>query len=96
MTLFDVYECAINPDLIEQKVQEGSELFERRYLLISPGDFLNESSLEDYPFETGPGTNRMKAPFTEELQAHLADHKVSYEVQTESDPAGETAGEIRG
>ena len=28
VTLFDVYECAINPDLIEQKIKEGERLFE--------------------------------------------------------------------
>ena len=93
VTLFDVYECAINPDLIEQKIAEGDQLFEWRYLLITPEDFLKERSLEDYPFETDPSTSRMKAPFTEELQAHLADRKIRFEIQTESDPSGRIAPE---
>ncbi len=25
VTLFDVYECAINPDLVEQKIEEGEQ-----------------------------------------------------------------------
>jgi TraM recognition site of TraD and TraG len=95
VTLFDIYECAINPDLIEKKIQEGDQLFERRYLLIRPEEFLKERSLEDYPFETDPATNRMKAAFTEELLAHLAERKVRYEVQTESDPPDKMTPEIQ-
>jgi hypothetical protein len=81
--------------LIEQKIADGDQLFERRSLLITPEYFLQERSLEDYPFETDPATSRMKAPFTEELQAHLADRKIRYEIQTESDPSGEMAPEAR-
>ena len=94
VTLFDVYECAINPDLIEQKIQEGDQLFERRYLLITPEDFLKERSLEDFPFESDPATSRMKAPFTEELQAHLGERKIRYEIQTETEAPGEVTPEV--
>jgi hypothetical protein len=93
VTLFDVYECAINPDLIERKIEEGEGLFDHRYLLITPEDFLAESSLEEYPFESDPETSRMKASFTGELEAHLIERKIRYEVQTESDAAGELTPE---
>jgi TraM recognition site of TraD and TraG len=96
VTLFDVYECAINPDLIERKIEEGERLFEHRYLLITPEDFLGERSLEEYAFETDPETSRMKTPFTGELEAHLIDRKIRYEVQTESDPAGELTSQHSG
>ena len=91
VTLFDVYQCAINPDLIEQKIEEGDRLFERRFLLITPAEFLAARSLEDYPFESDGETGRMIAPFSEELQAHLAQCKIRYEIQTESEPAGENS-----
>jgi hypothetical protein len=91
VTLFDVYECAINPDLIDQKIQEGELLFEHRYILITPEDFLAERSLEDWPFETDAETGRMKALFNGELEAHLNERKIRYEIQTELDPAGEVA-----
>jgi hypothetical protein len=93
VTLFDVYACAIDPDLIEEKIQEGEQLFEHREILISPGDFLAERSLEDYPFESDLETGRMKAPYTEDLREHLAIRKIRYEVQTQSDPARESGPE---
>lgn len=91
VTLFDVYACAINPDLIEQKIEEGDRLFERRFLLITPADFLAERSLEDYPFESDSETGRMKAPFTEDLQTHFGHCKIHYEIQTESETGGENS-----
>src|SRR6202022_402599 len=66
VTLFDVYECAINPDLMEQKIQVGERLFERRYLLITLDDFMADPILEQYPFERDAETHRMKSIFSEE------------------------------
>src|SRR5437773_4694900 len=34
VTLFDVYECAINPKFLEQKIEEGSRRFEGEHLSI--------------------------------------------------------------
>src|SRR5262249_55206322 len=34
VTLFDVYECAINPKLLEQRIEEGSRRFEGEYVSI--------------------------------------------------------------
>ena len=40
VTLFDVYECAINPDLLSRRVAEGQALFEPgEVLLIDPGAY---------------------------------------------------------
>ena len=41
MTLFDVYECAINPKLLEEKLQEGERLLSAEFLLVDPEDFMN-------------------------------------------------------
>lgn len=65
ITLFDVYECAINPDLLEEKIQEGDRAFETQSLLVGIDDFLADRGLESYPFERDPQLGRMKAPFTE-------------------------------
>jgi hypothetical protein len=92
VTLFDLYECAINPDLVEQKIREGERLFERRSLLITLDDFMADANLENFPFDRDPEASRMKAPFTEELETYLTDRKTAYEVQTESDPAGTADG----
>jgi len=45
VTLFDVYQGAINPNLLEQKIQEGERLFQSEYLLISMEAFLDEPEL---------------------------------------------------
>src|SRR5437867_4786954 len=34
VTLFDVYECAINPKLLERKIEQGEECFKTAYLAI--------------------------------------------------------------
>jgi len=83
VTLFDVYECAINPDLLEEKIQEGDRAFETQYLLVGMDAFLSDRGLESYPFEKDAQAGRMKAPFTEKLRAYLADRSIEYELQTE-------------
>lgn len=85
VTLFDVYQGAINPDLLEQKIQEGERLFESEFLLITIDAFLADLDLEKYPFERDGEASRMKAPATDELRRCLDERKVPYEVQTESD-----------
>ncbi|HXA76561.1 MAG TPA: type IV secretion system DNA-binding domain-containing protein [Candidatus Acidoferrales bacterium] len=40
VTLFDVYECAISPDVLERKIHDAERrLEEHNFLLITPGDF---------------------------------------------------------
>jgi len=99
VTLFDVYEGAINPDLLEQKIQEGERLFQSEYLLISMDAFLEDPELERYPFERDGGANRMKAPFTEDLRRYLDANEIAYELETESgpsnDPCRQSAGQKR-
>ncbi len=91
VTLFDIYECAINPDLAEQKIREAERLFERRFILITFDDFIGEHDLEAYPFERDADTHRMRAVFTGELEVHLKDQKVAFEVQIDSGAAGADA-----
>jgi hypothetical protein len=92
ITFFDVYQGAINPDYLEQKIQEAEHLFESEYLLITMEAFLEDPELENYPFERDGEENRMKAPATEELRRYLAGRKIPYEAQTESDGAEISAG----
>ena len=92
VTLFDVYQGAINPDYLEQKIQEGERLFQSEFLLISIDAFLADAELEQYPFEREPEASRMKAPSTDELRRFLEARKVPYESQTESAGAPGAAG----
>jgi hypothetical protein len=88
VTLFDVYEGAINPDVLHQKIKEGERLFQDEYLLIEIDDFMARRDLESYPFERDARANRMKAPFTSDLRRHLDEHQIAYELQTEAGQAG--------
>lgn len=88
VTLFDVYECAINPDLLAARIEEGERMLAPQYLLIEPDDFMRHRELEVYPFELDKSLNRMKAPLTSELRKKLDAMKVSFEVETESGPGG--------
>jgi len=84
VTLFDVYEGAINPELLEQKIREGERLAQAQYLLISLEDFMAHRELEKHPFDLDPKMKRMKAPFTEDLRRLLDERKISFELETES------------
>ena len=91
VTLFDVYECAINPDLLEQKIVQGDAAFGTQYVLIGIDDFLADRNLESYPFEKDPEQGRMKAPFSEKLRAYLTERSILHEVRVESSAAGNAA-----
>ena len=88
VTLFDVYEGAINPALLEQKIKEGERLFSRQELLIGIEDFMAHPELETYPFELDAELRAMKASWTAELQQILDGQKVVYEIHSDSHNAG--------
>ncbi|MEP7354257.1 MAG: TraM recognition domain-containing protein [Acidobacteriota bacterium] len=94
MTLFDIYECAINPDLVEQKIRDAERMFERRSVLTTLDDFMANRTLEAFPFERDPETNRMKVSFTDELEQLLKEQKITFEVEIESNPTGQDASAI--
>jgi hypothetical protein len=88
VTLFDVYEGAINPALLEQRIKEGERLFSRQELLIGIEDFMAHPELETCPFELDAELQAMKAPWTEELQRILDGQKVVYEIHSDSHKPG--------
>ena len=88
VTLFDVYECAINPDLLASRIEEGEQMIAPQHLLIGPDDFMRHRELEAHPFELDKSLNRMKAPLTPELRKKLDVLKVSFEIETESGSEG--------
>src|SRR5437773_10630684 len=84
VTLFDVYECAINPKLLEQKIEEGDWRFEQQYLLVDIDAFEQHPELDDYGFILDKKEKRLKAPYSEGLLACLDAHGIAHESQTES------------
>jgi hypothetical protein len=95
VTLFDVYEGAINPELLEQRIQEGERMFQSEYLLITLDAFLAEAQLEKYPFERDSQAEYMKAPFTEELKKYLDASRIPYEIESESGASAQLSGDKR-
>ena len=85
VTLFEVYECAINPDKLDQLIKEGERrLLSREYVLIDDAQYIAHVELEEDPWQRVEQTQWMKAPLTDELVARLAKLNVPYDVQTES------------
>ena len=79
VTLFDVYECAINPEQLEARIREGERLFEtEEYVLVSETDYVARRDLAEFPFEKDAPTNEMKAPVSADLLRHLDANRIPY------------------
>jgi hypothetical protein len=89
VTLFDVYECAINPDRLEEKIRSGEASLPAEFALITVEAFMAQRELETYPFERDPATGYMKAPLTDDLDSCLREHKIDF--KTETDPSSDNA-----
>src|SRR5204863_494410 len=95
VTLFEVYECAINPKLLESQIEEGDRLFEMEYLLVDIEAFEQHSALDEHAFVLDKREKRMKAPYTDALLACLNSHGIAYESQTENGQATSGSGPAR-
>jgi len=71
VTLFDVYECAINPQLLELKIEKCRKCFRSSFVSIGIDDFGNHSDLDHYHFVLDPKAQQMRAPGSEALLAYL-------------------------
>ncbi|MCB1021648.1 MAG: TraM recognition domain-containing protein, partial [Acidobacteria bacterium] len=82
VTLFDVYECAINPDLLAQRIAEGQALFEPgEFLLVDPPDYYDAPELKAFDFEMDPALDRMKVPRSDEVEHKLNALGIPYTTQ---------------
>jgi hypothetical protein len=89
VTLFDVYACAINPKLLQRKIEEGEMRFQAEYLMIDVEAFEADSGLDPHGFLLDETAMRMKAPCTETLKQYLIEHRIPYEHQAESGGQGQ-------
>ena len=79
VTLFDVYECAINPKLIEQKIEQGEKLFAGT-LSIQIDAFAEHPALDTHHFVIDHKAQRMRAPFSMPLREYLETKGIDYAV----------------
>src|SRR5262249_41633695 len=81
----DVYECAINPELLEGRIREAEQRFDvQRYFVIRTKDLLEHPELESFEFHGNEQTESHKAPESQRLEEALLAADVEYECQTES------------
>ena len=85
VTLFDVYECAINPDKLELKIKEGERLFQtKEYVLVLDGEYIVRRELVKFGFDRDTSTGEMKAAISVELLRHLDQNHIPYSMVTET------------
>jgi TraM recognition site of TraD and TraG len=86
VTLFDVYECAINPDLLESKIKEAERrLIEADFAMLWEEEYLKHPRyLEPFEFRLDKESNRYRAPLTPGLVAVLKDRAIQWEAENAS------------
>src|SRR5436309_2459914 len=89
VTLFDVYECAINPKLLEQKIEEGDRRFSGEYLSIEVEAFQEHAALDDYGFVLDKKAKRLRAPQSRAMRTYLESNGIPYLSQTENGEAAD-------
>jgi len=84
VTLFDVYECAISPPLLQERIKEAEHIvLGRDYLAIPPDVYGNHvSHLTGLGFVHDPKQNRHLALATPELRAILKQEGITPEART--------------
>jgi TraM recognition site of TraD and TraG len=84
VTLFDVYECAINPQLLELKIEKCRKRFRSTFVSIEIDAFGKHPELDHHNFVVDPKAGRMRAPGSDALLAHLQAQEITFERVTES------------
>src|SRR5277367_6120654 len=89
VTLFDVYECAIDPATLEKKIAEAEDIIlGRHYVAIEPKVFGERTAdLAGLGFVHDEKEDRFLAPASPELQETLRMRNIPSEARTVHDPA---------
>lgn len=89
VTLFDVYECAISPPLLEERIHQAEEvILGRQYVAIVPEIYGDRAEdLIGLGFVHDPDLDRYLAPATPELRETLRRRHVPFESRSVLDPA---------
>jgi len=86
VTLFDVYECAINPRLLGSRIQEAQRrLIEADSVLLLEEEYLKfPRDFDPFGFRLDTETHLYRAPLTPGLAAVLKDKPVQWEAENAS------------
>jgi len=82
VTLFDVYACAINPNLLAAKIREGEVLFRDEFILVAADVYVERRTdeLEAFGWSADETLQAMKSKYTPELQRYLDKHEIACEI----------------
>jgi hypothetical protein len=87
VTLFDVYECAINPELLDKRIHEAERLIEGRHdFAISNEAFRAHPELERFGFIGDDTASVQKARQSRALEEALQAAGIEYDCLTETSP----------
>src|SRR5262249_37594692 len=80
VTLFNVYECAISPPLLEARIREAEEILGRTHVAVTPQGFSKHvSQLAGLGFRHLPGQGRYGGPAPPEPPQPLPEKRISPE-----------------
>lgn len=86
VTLFDVYECAINPDRLAEKIAQGEHRFATTStrLVVSTAAYLRDGGLAAFSFQPAQQPGGMAIADSPAIRSHLDTHGVPYDVRVEA------------
>jgi hypothetical protein len=93
VTLFDVYECAINQTLLAEKIQKGEEMMSTHFVLVDLDTYLSHRDLDRFAWEQDDQAHSMKAEQSDELERYLAQKQIKYDLLSKS--GGQVLGDTR-
>ncbi len=85
VTLFDVYECAISPEVLEKRIEEAEKKLSKFFLEVTPETYTAwVSDLKAFSFELDKPNNVYRAKATTELCDLLRNKKMPFQFNTDS------------
>jgi len=86
VTLFDVYECAISPDVLEKKIQDAERRLEERYfLLVIPDDYrVHAADLKLFEFAIDEELGMYRTRETPGARRFLESRDIAFECLSEA------------
>jgi hypothetical protein len=82
VTLLDIYECAINPDLLKERIELGeAAMRSTKVAVVEMAIYLEIEGLSKFRWEKNETTNQMESLLTGELAKFLLEKSVLHQVK---------------
>ncbi len=80
VTLFDVYECIINHDLLAHRIEEGERILATHYVLVPVPVWMAHKELDRVEWVRDESTECMRTLHTDALESLLKDNSIEFQV----------------